>query len=516
VHLQLIPGEDPTVLAGLVHLIIAMDGVDHAFVEANAEGLQALRDATRDFTPDYVAARAGVDAEDLLKAARILIEARTGDTALGVGPSFATRGTLSSYLALCIQTLRGFWTHEGDRVSRPRVLRPRGVWKAQPSAPRPAWGFGLRTSVRGLQQTTAGMPTAALPELMLSDGEDRIRSLFLHAGAVYTWPQQSRTVEALSALDLFVMHDLELTATSALAHYVIATKSQLETPAMSHLGEVCGTVHPGYSWTEPYAMYQPATIDPPPGSDLLEAWQIYYRVARNLGLQLEVFDNACAGVPNPKIDMAHEPTTDDLYELMCHDAAIPLSRVKQFPHGAVFEDAREVVRPRDPDCAARLQLGDPHMVDALREVRTEAVQARRKTDADYPLLLISRRVQTSNSSGMRPIPTAKTTYNPAFMHPDDLAGLGLTTGDRVEIRSRHGAIVGFVEADADTRRGVVGMTHGFGAKPGAPYDPRLHGANVNQLISWTDDNDPYHGMPRMGAIPISVKAMQDEPLAEAS
>jgi anaerobic selenocysteine-containing dehydrogenase len=93
IHLQIIPGEDPTVLAGLIHLIFALDGVDHAFVTQNAQGAEALREMTRDFTPDYVAARAGIAAEDLIAAARILIAARAGDTALGVGPSMATRGT---------------------------------------------------------------------------------------------------------------------------------------------------------------------------------------------------------------------------------------------------------------------------------------------------------------------------------------------------------------------------------------------------------------------------------------
>jgi anaerobic selenocysteine-containing dehydrogenase len=76
----------------------------------------------------------------------------------------------------------------------------------------------------------------------------------------------------------------------------------------------------------------------------------------------------------------------------------------------------------------------------------------------------------------------------------------------VNISSRHGTIVGFVEPDAGLRAGVVAMTHGFGAKYDKPYDPRRDGANVNQLLSWHDDSDPYHGMPRMSAVPIAIKA----------
>ena len=85
IHLQAIPGEDPSVLAGLIHLIFAMDGIDTEFVDENAEGVEALREAVAGFTPDYVAARAGLTEEELIAAARILIEANKGDTALGVG-----------------------------------------------------------------------------------------------------------------------------------------------------------------------------------------------------------------------------------------------------------------------------------------------------------------------------------------------------------------------------------------------------------------------------------------------
>ena len=504
VHLQLIPGEDPTVLAGLIHLIIKLGGVDRGFVSENARGVEALEEATQGFTPDYVAARAGIAAMDLIAAARILIEARAGDVALGTGPSMSTRGTLSSYLALCIQTLRGFWAREGDTVSRPRILLPPLVSRAQPAAPQPAWGFGIR--LRGLQQTSAGMPVAALPELMLSTDTDRVRALFLHGGAVYTWPEQARTIEALNALDLLVMHDVELNATSAMADYVIATRLQLEVPATSQFVEVGGALHPGYNWNEPYANYQPAVMEPPPGSDVMEAWQIYYRVSQKLGLDLEYADFTGGGKLSAKVDMVREPTTDELYELSCEGSVIPLSRVKQFPHGAVFDEARDVVRPREASCEARLQLADPAMMELLRTVRQEDPLERRKVNDDYPFLLISRRMQNCTNSGGRVDGLIKTSYNPAFMNPDDMRRLSLTSGSRVEVSSRHGTIVGFVEPDPGLRAGVVAMTHGFGAKHDKPYDPRRDGANVNQLLSWHDDCDPYHGMPRMSAVPIGIKA----------
>jgi anaerobic selenocysteine-containing dehydrogenase len=501
VHLQVIPGEDPTVLAGLIRLIFELEGVDAEFVSRNTEGAAALREAVAGFTPEYVAARAGIRVDDLLAAANILNCARTGDTALGVGASMATRGTLSSFLALCIQSLRGFWAKAGDEVSRPRMLLPPEIRKAQPSGPRRAWGFGRHQFARGLQQTAAGMPTAALPDLLLSTGRDRIRALFLHAGAMYSWPDQRHTAEALGALDLLVMHDVELTATSALAHYVIATRRQLETPAFSQPAEQTGAIHPGYDWTQPWAFYRPATLEPPHGSDTLEAWQTYYRLSRQLGLSLNI--------GNQPLDMLNEPTSDDILELYCRDSVIPLSRVKQHPHGALFDQARNAVGARDADCVERLQLADAAMLAELRELRHENVLARRHTDEEFPLLLICKRMLASTNSGVRVEEHRKHPPNPAFMHPDDLAARALQPGDRVEIRSRFGSIISFVAVDAHLRPGVLAMTHGYGARFGKDYDPGRDGANVNDLLSWVDDPDRYHGMPRMSAVPVSLHRLPE-------
>ena len=95
-------------------------------------------------------------------------------------------------------------------------------------------------------------------------------------------------------------------------------------------------------------------------------------------------------------------------------------------------------------------------------------------------------------------------YNPAFMHPDDLADLGVVPGELVEIRSEYATITGVAEADADLRRGVVSMSHNFGGNPGEDEDPRVDGANTNRLLRTDVEFDRYTGIPRMGALPVAV------------
>jgi anaerobic selenocysteine-containing dehydrogenase len=498
VHLQCIPGEDPTILAGLIHLIIANDWVDREFVEHNTQGFDQLARAVSRFTPDYVAERAGIGKEDLHEAARIIGQARTGDLGSGTGPSMATRGSLTAYLMLCLQTLRGFWAAAGDEAVQPRVLLPRARFKAQPRAPYPAWGFGEKLRARGLQQSVAGLPTGALCEEILTPGEGQIRALFLHGGAMLTWPQQELTKRALQSLDLLVMHDIEVSPTAQMAHYVIATKLEFEVPAISLVGEISSMLHPGYGWSDPYAAYHPALLDPPEGSDVLDAWQIYYRMAQKFGLQLKF------GSGKPPFDMEDEPSTDDIYEYLCMGSAVALSEVKKYPHGHIFDEAREIVGPRDPDCAARLDLANAAMLDELATVRAENVAERRKTNEDFPFLLIPRRMQNVTNAAYRPPGLLRKPYNPAFMNSADMRRLGINSGDFVEISSRHGMITAIVEADSGLRAGVVSLSHGFGGTAGEPPEPRKDGANVNCLTRMDDDYDPYTGIPRMGALPVSV------------
>jgi anaerobic selenocysteine-containing dehydrogenase len=503
IHLQPIPGEDATIAAGLVHLIIAMGAVDQDFVGCNAAGLAALTEATRPFVPGYVAARAGVREVDLRAAANVLAEARRGNCATGTGSSMTGRGTLTTYLLNCLQTLRGFWAREGEEVMYSPVLLPPIQPRAQPRKPYPATGFGEKLRVRGLEQSVAGMPAAALIDEILMPGEGQIRAVFMHAGAMRTMPDEERTYKAFRSLDLFVTHDVEMSPTASVADYVLASKIAFEIPVLSFLTELNSVFHQGYGYPDPFGAAQPALVEPPQGSDVIDAWQAYYRIARHLGLQLKC--GSMFATEGKSVDMINEPTTEDIHAWICDGSAVALERIKEHPNGHVFDDARVHVGPRDPVCTDRLDLGNEVMMGDLAAMAAEDILARRGTNANYPLLLIPRRIQNVTNGTFRLEPRRlKVLTNPAFLHPDELRTRGLAPGDLAEVRSRHGMIEVVVEADHDLRRGVLAIAHGFGRAPGESADTRRHGANVNRLTRLDDDYDRFSGMPKMGAIPVSL------------
>lgn len=513
VHLQPRPGEDPALLAAMLRVIFAEGLADEAFLRENAQGASELRAAVSPYTPEYAAARADVPAAEIVRAARAFASAGRGGGAAGTGPAFATRGNLTEYLTLCLITVCGFWPRAGDPASRLNVLLPAYTPRAQPYAPYPAVGGGEKLRVRGLENCAAGLPTAALPEEILLEGAGQVRALICLGGnPMMAFPDQRMTQRALERLDLLVTFDPELSATSRLAHYVIAPKLTLETPGMSQSAEALKFFGANVGYAAPFAQYAPALVAPPDDSELIEDWEFFYGLAQHMGLALTIvgFYGWGAHLESPpivtRLDMQRKPSTDALYEIFTRGSRIPLAEVKRFPHGRVFDEVHGVVAAREAGCEARLQLAAPEMLRELGEIAGENWRARHESTS-HPFRLIPRRSNFFVNSSSRSLPklTGGKPWNPAFAHPDDLAALGVVSGEIVRIRSRHDAALAVIEPDDTLRRGVIAMTHAFGANPTEPEDPRAVGTPLGRLLRLDDEYDPISGIPRMGALPIAIE-----------
>ena len=502
IHLQCKPGEDPTILAGIANIIIEEGLYDKDFIENDVEGFDELREIVADFTPDYVSQRADVPKDLLIEAARVYAGGERGMTTAGTGPNMAPRGTLTEYMVLVINTLCGRWLREGEKMPNPFVLLPERRGKAQPEPKPEAWGYGEQLRVRDLTDNAGGLSAAALADEILLEGEGQVKALISVGGnPMAAWPDQLKTYDAMQALDLNVTLDIKMSATAKLADYVVPPKLGLEAPALSQPNE--GIWFYGFStgYPEPYAQYQPTIVDPPQGSDLLEEWEFFYGLAQRMGLQLKV-----AG---QELDMVNEPTTDDIFELLCMGSRIPLDEVKQYPHGHIFDDPSILVLPRDVDWEEKLNIGNEFMMGDLKEVRSEPVtdHGGYTVDTTYSHRLVSRRMNDVYNSSGRDIPllVRNHRYNPAFMNPSDIEALGLNAGDVIEISSDHSSILGIIEEADDVRPGVISMAHAFGVAPEFDKQVFYIGSNTGRLTNVEKDYDPRTGMPRMSAIPVNIK-----------
>lgn len=502
-HLRIKPGEDPALLAGMLNVIIREGLCDHAFLAAHAEGFEALGAAVSPFTPHYVAERTGVAEDLIVDAAREFARARIASAVCSTGPSFATHSNLSFYLALCLNTVCGHWPREGQRAPFPNMLLPAYQPKAQAYPPYPA--VGAKTlSATGMRQNASGLPTAGLADQILADRPDRIRALLCAGGnPVLSWPDQARTERAMAALDLLVVFDYQRTATAAFADYLIPPPLTLEIPGHTQMIEWLKYIGVTRGMSEPWAQYTPAVVPVPPGSDLMDEGTFLYRVGQELGLQLNLAFAAGHGphVEAPPrsvpLDMSGPPpSVERLLELACADARIPLEEVRRRPRAQWHEELTIPVAPPDPDNQARLQLGDPRMIEELASLlptRASAASSRAQ------FMLLCRRVNNFMNSMGQGLDALGSVRNPLAMHPHDMERLRIEPEQVVEVRSSAGAVEAHVVADPTLRPGAVSLSHGFGGPIGAPGE----GVSVARLVG-LDEPDPITGIPRMSAIPVSI------------
>ena len=418
--LQPRPGHDAAIFAAIARVIIDEQRYDRAFVADDVAGLEELRRVLEPFAPAEVAAAAGVDADDLVRAARILSAGRRGYVCCGTGPSMSGSTTLVEYLRMNLDTLCGHWLREGEVVPNAGVTIPAVHAVAQAKPPYSSYGEefgGEPVRVRDLRASSVGMPTGALADEILLPGEGQVRALISCAGnPVLAWPDQKRTLEALASLELLVTVDLAMTPTARMSHYVLAPKMHLEMPGITWLLDVYPFHGPGYGQAQTYGQYTPAIAATPPGSELIEDWELFYGLAKRLGrtLTLPMFGTRD---DHHALDMDHKPTMDDLLGLYMADARVPIDELKRHPHGAFFPNPEVRVAPKEPGWEGRLDLANADMMRDLAAIGDGMAAA--ATDGDgYPFRLISRRMRHAyNSATNHPATHRGRPYNPAFMHP---------------------------------------------------------------------------------------------------
>jgi anaerobic selenocysteine-containing dehydrogenase len=505
-HLQPLPGEDIAIVSCLLHVIIAERLYDEQFVTEHVHGFASLCAAVAPFTPELVAARAGIAAAELVDCACQFGGARRGVATSGTGPSFAGRGsTLLEYLVMVLNTICGRYLRAGETLWNPGVLLPEMPHKAQATPPWPAYGYGEKLRIRGLADAACGLSTAALAEEILLPGDGQVRALICLGGnPAAAWPDHAKTVEALESLDLLVTLDIKMSATAALADYVIAPRLTLEIPGSTYVAEIMYHYAVGFGLPVPYAQYTPAVVEPPAESDVIEEWEFFFGIAQRMGVQLELAPNFRR--PDQALwllDMSSPPDLDGLLEHLYQNGRVSLSEVKSHPGGAVFDADPLTVEPADAGWSGWLDVANAELLAELDSARSSWWP---HEDA-YPFRLLCRRhVGALNSSGLDLPKMQAKPHNPAFMHPADLAALGLVSGDAVCVRSAVGEIRAVAEGDPTLRRGLVSMTHAYGGSGADDDHFRTVGSNLARLTRVDADFDRITGMPQLSNVAVAVFA----------
>jgi anaerobic selenocysteine-containing dehydrogenase len=310
-----------------------------------------------------------------------------------------------------------------------------------------------------------------------------------------SFPDRRKTAAAFQSLDLLVAIDPWPTPTVRQAHYVLPPLMQYERAdlPMNLTGYAC--------WPGGWLQYTPPIVRPPEDAELVEDWYVFWALARRLGKTL-----ACNGVP---LDMLTRPSTDDLIALLLKDAPVSLDELKRHPSGIDVDIGGQRVLPARAEAVNHRFDPMPADVEAelTRYLADGSTPGRHHRDGrDYTHLLATRRMRDLFNSNGRHLRTIRerTPYNPAYLHPDDLAALGLVVGDRIELVSAAGRAIAIVGEDSHVKPGVVSMAHGWGGLSDIMDDPGTTGTAVNALIDTDRHVEAINAMPHMSAVPVNI------------
>ncbi len=499
IHLQVRPGEDPTLLASFLNIILNQGLHDIEFCEkwVAPDHLEILSEAVKDFSPEYAANRCDVPQDDIIKAATLFAQGPTGTAGTGTGPSMSPYPSLMEHLIICLNVVCGRWLRAGEIAESRSLLQPEMPIRAQVLGPFDPLK-GPRSRFRGLRGYGGEMPCTTLAQEITSPGEGQIKALISNGGnPVAAWPDQARSLEAMETLELLVAIDHRMTQTAQFADYILPPRLSLERSDVPPFMD---------RWFRaPYACYTPAVIENPEG-DLLNDWEVYWEIAERLGVKIEL--------PGGAITSGQRPSDDEVLELIYARSLVPFDEIRT-KNGQVLDHLRQEVRAADPQTSNRFHLALEDHLNELKEIIRQETAAERIIGFDpnvHTFRLVSRRLKTHLNSlgGELSALNKKNPTNYAYMNPKDMEALAIRDDDLIVITSPRSSLTGVAKSAGDIREGVISMAHSWGSGSLTDEKVRDVGAPTNRLIDVENGFDPITGQAIQSAIPVSVELHKEE------
>ncbi|GAA3397323.1 molybdopterin oxidoreductase family protein [Streptomyces roseoviridis] len=522
-HLALRPGTDALFLAALVHTLFAEDLTDLGHLAAHVEGVDEVRRAVEDFSPEAVAAPCDLDAEAIRTTARELAAAPTAAVYGRMGSSTVAYGTLGNWLVDVLNVLTGNLDRPGGALFPLSATAP----APRPAGPGKGFALGRWTSrVSGHPEAKGELPLAALAEEIDTPGEGRIRALItIAANPVLSAPDGRRLDAALASLDFMVAVDPYLGETARHADVV------LPPPPPSQSAHFDFAFN-GFAVRNQVRHTPPAV---PLGDGRMDECEIHARlilaVSGMHGAPPEAVDALAVDSTLAKaVTQEHSPVYGEdpravaarltgatgperRLDLMLRlgpygrSHGLTLDSLRAAPHGIDLGP----LRPRLPGLlktrSGRIELLPAPIAADLPRLRA----ALGSVPDPGTLQLVGRRHLRSNNSWLHNVPALTGGSNRCTLqiHPEDAARLGLEAGALARVKGEGGELEAEVEITDTVRPGVVSLPHGWGHdRPGTRLGvaSRRPGVNVNQLLDGSR-LDPLSGTAVLNGFPVHVSPL---------
>ncbi|MFC9326645.1 molybdopterin oxidoreductase family protein [Kitasatospora sp. NPDC057015] len=424
-HLAPRPGTDLALALGMLHLVVADERTDEAFIAERTTGWTETRAAAMAHWPEHVEAVTGVPLPHLREAVRLFCGADSAMVLTARGPEQQAKGTdtVSAWINLCLATgnagrpnagygcLTGQGNGQGGREHGQKADQLPGYRKLDDPAAR-----AHVAAVWGVDPDSLPGPGRSAYELLDSLGGDVKALLLAGSNPVVSAPHARHVTERLRSLDFLAVSDVVLSETAELADVVLpVTQWAEETGTMTNL--------------EGRVILRRRAVDPPAGvrSDLEVLHALAARLGHGEGFPTDAekaFDElrrASAGGPADYAGISYERiAAEDGVFWPCPSGdhpGTPRLFLERFAHPdgrARFFPVQHRPAAEEPDAAFPVRL------------TTGRVLAQYQSGAQ------TRRVDALNAAAPGPY---------VELHPLLADRLGVRDGDQVAVVSRRGRTV---------------------------------------------------------------------------
>ena len=503
VHLQVKPGEDATLLAAMIKVIIDNEWYDREYVDAYCSGFEDLKASLADFDLDYAEQRTTVPKDTIVEGAKVFATASSGAVQTGTGLTMAAHQNLCVQLAWTLNAICGRYDRRGG-MTRITGAMSQPFPEGMGPIPLPTFS-GEESRIRGIKGISGlfgynEMPTNTLTDEILTPGEGQVRALIVNGGnPALVFANSERTVEALKDLDLLVCLDLFESATAKYADYVMAVKHPFERNDIPHMMNMF--------YPQPFMQYTDKLVEPPEGT--IEEWDFFWEVGERLGIRPLV-----PGLPEDR-----KPEAEEIMRAFNANSRTSFDDLKENPSGKLYGPRETEVGGVIPNMIGhadkRIAVGHPEAMAELREVRAEPVLAGGYADGeDFAFRAITYRMPEVYCTTGHNLPRAerKRPYNPVLISDVDLEAHGFANGECVIVDSGFGQVEGILEVSADVSSGTLGIAHGWG-DPADDRPVEEKGTNVQQLIPGHQRYDKITGQALQSAYPVNLRKFEGRIIA---
>jgi anaerobic selenocysteine-containing dehydrogenase len=497
-HLMIKPGTDVYFLLALIHVIVKEGLCETRYLTDHTTGWEEVRWIADLVTPAKAAALCDLNEAEIVEVARTFAKARRAATRIDLGIYHNVYMMESVYLERVLLAITGNIGVPGG------VVFPGSFMELALEEGGEKW----KTRVAGIEEIRGLFPPNALPEEILTPGEDRIRAVFVEgSNPLRSYADSKLYEEAFRALDLLVVIDPAMSEAARLAHYVLPAKCGYEKFEASFFPKGFPQIF--------YHLRQPVVNGP---AQAKQECEIFFAILEKMGVDVSgllpfafLKQAKDQGEPSPVLSlirgfsmmfaMKHRDALirSGLITGSGDDAAELFQALLEHPEGIYLCDAPDEnnldsIQTQD----RKIRLVVPEVLKMLKRLKIpDTVEL--AEDKSFPFILqTGERTNYTCNTVQRDHDwrREKLATNYVRMHQQDAGRLGIVDGETVRLTTQRSQVSIQAKVTDDIYPGSVSIPHGFGLIHTNKETGRLEqiGVNVNELIS-AGHREPLTGTP---------------------